>query len=447
MYDRFDPDVPVLPKQWRAERKRSPANDIIRSMSMPMGQPRVLVTGTIGSGKSTELLRIAQACAARELVVFLDLRQHFREVVGDEQALLGITSWEVVFLGALAVARAASELLPTLIPEDYLKDLSQAWQKLSKQVQADVTPPQIDIGAAAKAMIVLASAATPLAGLAAAGAAAVEAGIKTLDASSGALKWGIPIGRKKKALLDQDADVQSMLAAANRIIGLVQSKVQRVLLIIDGLDRIRSFERAKALFIDSELMGQLACPLVLSGPFALRSHPAAGTIPRFTKISVLVNEPVLDHKKPDQHGAGVAFFLDLFALRTSDIAGPPLATERTLQKLAYYSGGRVRDFVKSIRMLAEKAWLEDADHATDEIVGAVLDEARRLLETGLDAGHIEVMEAIAKDPNHRLSVDPRARELLEYGQLLPYPNESEWYYPHPLLTLHMVRVSTAGSSA
>jgi hypothetical protein len=36
--------------------------------------------------------------------------------------------------------------------------------------------------------------------------------------------------------------------------------------------------------------------------------------------------------------------------------------------------------------------------------------------------------------------------LLDYQHLLPYSNGSEWYYPHPLLTMHLVRTKPAGSA-
>lgn len=55
-------------------------------------------------------------------------------------------------------------------------------------------------------------------------------------------------------------------------------------------------------------------------------------------------------------------------------------------------------------------------------------------------GDIDQLLEIAKDPDHRLPDGDIARELLTYGRLLPYPNESEWFYPHPLLTLSLVRI-------
>ncbi|MCC6558386.1 MAG: hypothetical protein IT372_36060 [Polyangiaceae bacterium] len=183
-----------------------------------------------------------------------------------------------------------------------------------------------------------------------------------------------------------------------------------------------------------------------SGPFALRSSPAASAVPRFNLVLPLVNEPVMDHRVPAARGPGVDFFCELYRRRTEDLRAADLVDRPLLEELAYYSGGRARDFVKLIRALAEQAWLDDAPRATEALVAGVLDSMRRLLETGLDQGHIGVLEGVMADPFHRIPSDGKARELLTYGHLLPYPNESEWYYPHPLLTKHLLRPTDSSSS-
>jgi hypothetical protein len=43
------------------------------------------------------------------------------------------------------------------------------------------------------------------------------------------------------------------------------------------------------------------------------------------------------------------------------------------------------------------------------------------------------------DPAHLLPDEESVEDLLDSFYLLPYPNESEWYYPHPLLTMHLVK--------
>ena len=59
---------------------------------------------------------------------------------------------------------------------------------------------------------------------------------------------------------------------------------------------------------------------------------------------------------------------------------------------------------------------------------------------GLNRGHMEILQAIAADPEHRLPRDELAKKLLTTGALLPYPDGSEWYYPHPLLMIRFLRV-------
>lgn len=450
IYNRFDPFLPAAQQAWRADRSRSPAGDIVKLLRAPFDGTRVLVTGTTGTGKSTELLRIAEACSRDDFVVVLDLQRHFSEIVGDEQALQTITSWEVVFLAGLALVRAAKELVSFHpIPDEYLDGLASAWEKVAKASETPSPGGQIDIGALAKGMIVTASAAAPVLGPVAGGAAIgltiLGAAAKVAEVGASALKWQLPIGRSQRRLPDQDAQLQGLLGAVNLIVGYVQTKLTRVLLVIDGLDRILDFERAEALFLRSELIAQLACRMVVTGPFALHSHPAKGAIPRFSKNCVVFNEPVMHKGNEREHGPGVAFFCDVYRRRVADLRADDLVPEDLLRRLAYYSGGRARDFIKLIRALAEQGWIDDAQAATPPLVDRVLDEARRLLETGLDAGHIEILEKAAADPQHRLPADSGARELLDRGKLLPYSNESEWYYPHPRLTMHLVRTSPPGS--
>jgi hypothetical protein len=195
------------------------------------------------------------------------------------------------------------------------------------------------------------------------------------------------------------------------------------------------------------MIAGLACPMVVGGPFALRHHPSTAAIRGFNQISVLVNEPVLLQSDPTRHGPGVRFFCDLFEKRVADLRAPDLISPELLEQLAYRSGGRARDFVTFIRNLAQFAWQEDVPSATKEIVHKVLDTRRRQREMGLHTGHIHLLKQIAEDPDHALPEGPLAQELLGYGTLLPYPNESEWYYPHPLLTMHLVKVAKTAKAA
>jgi hypothetical protein len=447
IFKRFDPERPAETDTptWRADRPLSPTDAIVKALDRPFGTPRVILTGTTGTGKTTELLRIAEARADKEFVVFVNLERHFQEVVQDPAALQNVSAWEVCFLAGVALLRSAEERLNFTFPESHLRDLERAWAALARSSRQIETVPEVDVAKLAKTMVLLASKAAPLV-LGPAGGA-VEAGLASLGAVAEAGKWSLPFGRKKERMVpDQDVEVQTLLRSVNVLIGLVQQRAGRVLLVLDGLDRVEDFDRAKELFLDSHVIGQLDCRVVLCGPFALRRDGAILQVRGFSDVPPLVNIPVLSQDDPSKLGPGVPFFHQVFARRVADLGALDMVPPELLDRLAYYSGGRAREFVVAIRKLAEHAWDAGAEQATGEIVDAVLDERRRRRETGLHRGHIQVLEAVARDPEHRLPNDPLAQNLLTYGALLPYPDGSEWYYPHPLLTMKFLRVKATGSS-
>lgn len=446
LFDRFDPAQPVEVAAWRADRPLSPLEDISRSLDRPFGIPRLLLTGTVGTGKTTELYRIAEARAQKEFVVFLNLERHFEQVVGDAAALQHVSPWEVCFLAGVALLRSAEERLGFKFPPAHLEELKQAWLKLARSSGEVAQEPSIDIAKLAKSMVLLASSAAPVLAGGAAVAAAGSA-LSLLGATADAGKWPIPIGLKKRSLPDQDAQVQTLLQCVNVIIGLVQQRASKVLLIIDGLDRIDDFDRARDLFIDSQMIGQLACRVVLCGPFALRRDGAIVNVRGFSDVPPLVNVPVLSQQDPALPGPGVRFFHELFARRVADLGAADLLDPGLLDRLAYYSGGRAREFVVFVRRLSELAWDEAAASVTPAMVDKVLDERRRRREMGLTREKIRLLEAVAADPEHRLPDGDDASALLATGALLPYPDGSEWYYPHPLLTMNLVRVRRAGSTS
>lgn len=438
IYRRFDPVEPAKDPAWRAQRQHSPVGRISRKLNLPFADPRILLAGTVGTGKSTELLRLSEERSGKELVLLLDLHRQFSSM-GDGEAIQRVDAWEVVFLVGLAVLGAAREILTHHpIPPQHVEDLQRAWERVADATKTPKTT-DIDLGKMASGMVTAGAVLVPLLGLTTPATAAVAVGVGVAKAVFDNIRSiMVPIGRSKNTLPDQDEVMQTLLGAVNVLIGHVQQRHQRILLLIDGLDRIRDEDRALSLFLRSELLGQLACPTIVCAPFALRSAPGAAAIPRFDTV-VLANEPVLRKAEPELPGPGISFFVEMYRLRTQDLPPEDAIPHDLLKRLAYVSGGRARDFVKLVRSVAERTWTADTASPTPEMVEDAIDEARRDRERGLDVGHISVLEAVMADPLRQLPQDARARKLLDWGHLLPYPNESEWYYPHPLLTLHLLR--------
>jgi hypothetical protein len=449
IYDVFDPERPVVDHPaWRVDRTKGPARQVSRLLDLRVGTPRVLLTGTVGSGKSTELHRIAEARSQVEFVVLLDLDRHFTDVVGDPAALQRVASWEVCFLVGLALVRAAEEVLD-LSFDGRKKELSEAWSKAARASHTTDSP-ELDVGALARSMVVFASSVVGAAVGATTGVGVAAVGLSALGAvkeAGGGFKWRLPISLARKTLPDQDEHLQNLLGVVNRILGEIQQAHRPVLLVIDGLDRIKDVAHARLLFVESEVLARLACRLVVCGPYALRHRPELAQVRGGFRPVTLVNEPVVDQAKPWVHGPGVRVFRELFHRRTDEIA-PTLQLDAVVDRLAWYSGGRARDFVRLVRMLAEQALLDGTETPGETQVAAVLDEARRLRETGLNRHHIKVLNEVVADPRRELPEDAAAWDLLQWDCLLPYPNNSEWFFPHPLLTMNVVRPwPPAGTSA
>ncbi|GAB4532845.1 MAG: hypothetical protein Tsb0020_48890 [Haliangiales bacterium] len=432
LYQRFDPEEPARTRDWRVERPQSPLNDIRAALNRPFGgPPRYLLIGTVGTGKTTELIALAEHQVERRVVVFLDVRRHFVESVHDPAALDSVQPWEVLVLIGLAVYRTASECLGHKWAEQHLESFRSALVECATGSDEADKAPSVDIPKLAGALAVSAGGAVGgVAGL----------GLSVLGGASRAVGWSLPLGRRRRTLPDQDQRVLSLANAVNALIGTVQHNYQPLLIVLDGLDRISDAKTVKNLFLESSLLGGLACASVIAGPIVLRRQGLAAQV-RWFEPKVLANAPVVDAHAPAQHGPGVAFLREVYQRRVNDLEGAHIPPE-LIDKLAYYSGGRGRDFVHLVRNVAERAWDRDLAAADLAVVDDAIDERRRLREMGLDRRDIDILRAVVDDPDRRLPDDERVASLLDRFCLLPYPNRSEWYFPHPLLTLALVPTAT-----
>ena len=439
VWERFDPLDPELPaaRGWVAERPRGVLWDLDRKLARPVGERRYLVHGTVGTGKTTELLRLLGRHDADYLGVYFNVHHHFAETVRDTHALRQVEPWELVFLVGLAVVRAAEERLGHRWDPAQLQRLGELHAKLTGA--AEGAPPEVDIAKLARALAVIVSAAADAAsGVVASGLAAL----------TGVVRWSLPIGLGRgSGRPDQDRAVQGMLDAVNSLIGAVQATYRPILVVLDGLDRLAGDRDAlERLLVQSGLLGRLVFRAsVLTGPVTVRRRGYAPRIHAFESVP-LTNVPVLSQADPSQPGPGIPFFERLYALRVAGLDQPEgCLPVPLLRRLAYCSGGLVREFVRFVREVADELW-QEADVATEEVVERVIDRRRRTYEQGLDRGDLELLRGVASDPDHDLPARERDRvdQLLDRFALLPYPNESEWYYPHPLLMLGKLKRTPTG---
>lgn len=438
VYKRFDPERPAGEHAWRVQRPYSPRDTIRKGLDRHMDEPcRYAIHGTTGTGLSTELRAVADERSRVSMVVSVDLVDHFSRIVGDDAALQHVQAWEVLLLAGLAIHGGAEKLLGAEWTAPYLREFQEIVSALRPASEGRKRP-AIDVVKLASS--VAAAVGGPIGGVA-------GEGLRMLADASKSARWDFEIGRRQDPLDAQDPRVQRLLDAVNRIIGAIQYEHQRLVLIIDGLDRIRSAETAQRVFVDSPVLGKLTCDLVLDAPLLFKDGLAV-RVPYFTPL-VLANVPVIDPADHRQHGTGIGVMRDVYRCRVEDLApGSALGiSEPLIDRLAYCSGGRMRDFVRLIRMVSEQCWDRDLSLADAAAVEKAIDERRRIQELGIRQEDLAILEAVVRHPKHLLPASTRANDLVEQHHLLPYPNESEWYFPHPLLTLHLLRLETPTGSS
>jgi len=402
--------------------------------------------GTVGTGKTTELYAIAEAILPSQFVVLVDLWRHFDESVGNLAALQHVEPWEVLLLVGLAVFRAAEVQLGHAWRQDQRSALDSAVKAFFPGTAKG--GPSVDLGKLTASLVAwVGGAATDV--VTGGAGTAVGVGLKLLSGAAAGAKWDLPLGRRSRDTMipDEDPRLERLLGAVNDLLRTIQTDYRGIALFVDGLDRITEAGTIRDVFVESRVLAKIDCNMVLTGPIALRqdgiAHMVVGLDPK-----VLANVPVLKREDPKQHGSGVAFMRDLFNRRVDGLEAPaglasPSAAipEALLDTLAYYSGGRARDFIRLIRDVADRAVEADIPSITAPLVDECIDERRRVIELGITRADVDLLQAVEQDEKHLLPSDPRVADLLNRWLLLPYPNESEWYFPHPLLTINFVSLA------
>jgi hypothetical protein len=436
VWERFDPRGPPRP-EWYAPRESawSPTGRIARDLARPFGERAFLILGSLGSGKSTELSRVGPSLGSDHVVVQLDLWSHFEGTLGDPRAMQDLLPWEVVQVVALGLLRLLDDVAAGSTAA-LARDLGSAIRALASG-GAPETVPEIDALVVAR-----------LVGLAVVGLSGADpSGWTQIAARTSLPAWPVKLGRRRDpgmAYADQAAPVRALLDVAQRLTDAARHTFGRpVVLVIDGLDRVQDEECIAGLFEQSTAIWQLGAPTVLTAPAALRNRVSRI---RGSKVVPLDNAPVFAPRAPlVPDGWGIAFLRDVFARRTADLA-PGCMAPAAVDRLAWASAGRPREFVRLVRLAVERAY--DAALPSIELALAeeAVTEARKALEFDWDVGARRLLEAVMAHPTELPNAErddaTQLADLIARNLLLPYPglgDDEPWWYPNTLLLLRKLR--------
>lgn len=403
----------------RIDRPYSPLEGLVTELRRPLGRHRKeLLYGPPGSGKTTELLALLPRLYDVRTPVFLDLLRHFQDQRGDRAALDHLHPWELLSLIGLTVYQTGLHAGVRWTPDE-TEALRGA---LAEPGQAA----QVDVGALAKELALTLVKVLP----------GGSVGLELVAAVAGAASVQLPLGLPDRLLLpDQDSRVQRLRQAVTALILRFERENpgRKLLVVVDGLDRSNDAGVAQRLFVDSGLLADLPCDLVIcvSPELPVRNVRGFRPLP-ITTLPVLRREDA-----PNPNPPGLEFFWALWQDRLH-AAGveAELASPARIERLAWASGGLVREFLNMARDALGLAWDEDSVMTSDH-VERVIDQWRRRWEEGLNTTQLRRLRAVMTEL--RPDDSDTDRELMHHRCILAYPNDSMWYFPHPLLTLKLLR--------
>ena len=404
------------------------------SLQDSVGQPKPykgLLTGHVGSGKSSELIRLAQELATDFFVVWFDA----------ESSLLPESANQFDILLAMGVAVHDAARVAGFHPDPKLaNDLTKS---LAKFVRTYENRKGFSLNLDQLVKQIFAFAFTTgvgmVAGPVAAGATAVATGI------ADATRLELNIDDKFVKMLELPPNRQEVIGALNKIIEGTQKSAGKPLLVItDGLDK-SSAARARQLFADSALLAEPACALVYAAPIEfyhrLLAEQAANL---FDEYLLLPNPPIArrpltgEHwqmeREPAEEGLQVMRNVLNKRLAGRGEVVTEIVTTAAVDVLAKASGGIMRELIRLFRDAIRIARLLGVTRIDETIAQDAVNRQRQEIAPRLNVQHREALRVVLRQGTlsggQHESVED---ELLRSLHLLSYQDEQSnfWFDAYP----------------
>jgi hypothetical protein len=389
---------------------------------------KALLTGHVGSGKSTELIRLGTDLSERFFIVWFDAESSLVEGSANQFDVLlamGVAVHKAAVMGDLnPPKKLVNKLLKSLSKfvrtYEERKGFSLRLSDVLNQVTAGVIVAGVGL----------------VAGPVVAGAAAATAfAVSRLE---------LNVRDDLVRTLELPANRLEVIEALNAIIDFAQSECGRPLLIItDGLDKV-SAARAKILFADSALLAEPKCALLYTVPIEFGHRLDAEQAKNlFNECRMLPNPPVQkrpaigehwrDAREPNEDGLTVLREIVAKRLAVRGMELNEAITPEALTLLAQSSGGVIRELVRYFREAAVSAQLLSTDRIDKRIAGQVLAQQREEMAQVLKLAHRKTLADVLKQGalagGEKESVED---DLLRSLHLISYRDEGTfWFDAHP----------------
>lgn len=382
-----------------------------------------VICGSMGSGKSSELVHLAKLLENTHTVVALDLLQSVTTINSIQPS-------EVLFAIGAGAVQVAQDDIGYDVPDKLVNDFLKAFEGLLRK-DRDVDVRQLLLQGVAR----FANVAAPGSGAVVDGAAKAAVGALDTKTQIGAAR----LGGLTRPVREGETDFEKLRVTVDNI--LADLRVQRRLVIlVDGLDKIDREESIRDLFATNRILAMPLAQVVYSAPIDLMLGPlwqAAGAVfSRERLTNVLVHRPTVSGIEPqeDEIARGRATMEDVVRRRLQshgleiDDAFDPGALDVFVEA----SGGLLRDLIHLVRRSILATLLNEGSTIGLATAEAALVELRKEFEITLTTQSVEELRHVRKYGEPR-GVDKHIRDLFLGGYILPYSNGGSWFEPHPIL--------------
>jgi hypothetical protein len=422
----FDPYRSLSPAEVEGlyvERENGPFQSVFRSIAITpeLGSLRIALVGSRGSGKSSELRRLAALLArdpdAEVVPLFLD-------IASELPPNASTAAWLPLVAAAVRAARVEwGEPVPAGAPAG-LAELG-----ITDAIFAKLVPAMSGAGAVVSLLslglgaVAAPSGLTEVVATAAAGLAAARAAAATLSEAVDLAQRSAPRGRALQPVMEGIREELRALEAASG---------RRPCLLLDGLDKRATVDEVFAALDDAALLHDLPCGVVLTGPVQLGNDPriAAHDVPgRFRPVH-LPTLRVVDRAGDDRE-EGQRALVSLFEKRWDAAQlGPPRFDHAQLLALARASSGIPRIFLSLVQGSFVFAQIRGAAAVGQPEVEAAVQEARLRMERTLDQASVAVLADVLEKG---LPTAAEHSGLSMNNLVIAHANGEIWYRPNELL--------------
>jgi len=391
-------DISASPRFY-LERKDSPLMELRTNLITSRSDDKLLLTGHMGSGKSTELNRLAED---------EKLKEHFFIVKYRIIDVLNITDIDyldfLLSLAAMLFTRAVEHKIS--FDTSVLNRLSQWIQFVTQKV------PELETIQHGK-----------------------DRKKKTFQFFQRILTILLRETFLRESLRESTKrNITDLLNVINLIIDKIQEQLpgdKHLLVIIDDMEKIPDVSRANALFNEAGgYMIMPRCKIVYTLPVALYYNVKLKQIlTNFNRAYFLKNIAIYSSKtrKPDPERMD---FMRQYIAKRMELD----LIEREAQDMAIeYSGGVVRELMRIIKDAIIKALSRDLPKITRDLISEVIIELRNEYGRGLVGRHYQVLDMVLQGKEKEIEDQQTLMELYHSRVLLEYENGARWVTINPIV--------------